>query len=105
MIRTAADREEQAELNDLRDQADRSAAAAAHTLAELTSRLTAAHPVAVARRVAGGARVTALRAVREGPGKIAGQRGAKRLALTAIPVFLIAGALAYAVIRGRHPAR
>lgn len=105
MIRSAADREEQAQLNTLRDQADRSAAEAAHTLAELTSRLSAGHPKAVARRLAEDARVTARRAVREGPGMIAGQRGARRLALTAIPVLLIAAALTYAALRGKHPAR
>ena len=105
MIHTAADREEDAELNDLRDQAERAAAEAARTLAELTSRLSAGHPKAVARRLAGHARVTARRAAREGPGKIAGQRGAKHLALTAIPVLLVAAALAFAAIQGKRSAK
>jgi hypothetical protein len=103
MIRTAAEREEERELNSLRDQAGRSTADAAQTLAELTRRLkSAGHPQAAARQLAANARVTALRAVREGPGKIAGQRGARRLALAAIPVLLIAAAaLAYAATQGR----
>lgn len=93
--------EEQLELRVLRDEADRSTAEAARTLAELTERLVAAgHPKVMARRLAASARVTALRAVREGPGKIAGQRGAKRLALAAIPVVLIAAA-ALAVARSK----
>jgi hypothetical protein len=99
-IRTAAEREEEAELKYLRDQADRSAVEVARTLAELTGRLAAVgHPGQAARQLAAGARVTALRAVREGPGKIAGQRGAWRPALAAIPVLVVAAALAYAAVR------
>jgi hypothetical protein len=100
--RGAAALEEQAELRILRDEADRSAAEAARTLAELTGRLAVVgHPGKVARRMAAGARVTALRALREGPGRIAGQRGAWRPALAAIPVLALAAALAYAAARGK----
>jgi hypothetical protein len=102
IARTAAVKEEEAQLNDLRDQADRTAAEAARTLAELTGRLAAAgRPGEAARRLAADARVTALRAVREGPGKIAGQRGAKRLTLAAVPVLVVAAALVYAAARGQ----
>jgi hypothetical protein len=98
--RGAASIEEQAELTSLRDAADRSTAEVARTLAELTERLAANRPKAVAKRLAANARVTALRAVREGPGKIAGQRGARRLALAAIPVLVLA-AVAVAIARER----
>ncbi|HET9080279.1 MAG TPA: hypothetical protein VFO01_07155 [Trebonia sp.] len=115
--------EEQAELKNLRDEADRSTAEAARTLAELTGRLAAAsHPKTVARRLAVSARVTVLRAVRQGrekanllhfafppkagrtgqpqneEGSLAGQRDARRLALIAIPVFLLLAAAAAVVI-------
>ncbi len=104
--RTAAVKEEEAQLNDLRDQADRSAAEAARTLAELTGRLAAVgRPGDAARRLAADARVTALRAVRQGPGKIAGQRGAGRLALAAVPVLVVAVALAYAARGQLAPAK
>jgi hypothetical protein len=46
-----------------------------------------------ARRLTASARVAAFRAVREGPGTIAGQRGAKRVALAAIPVVALAAVL------------
>jgi hypothetical protein len=101
-IRTAAAREEEAELKYLRAQADGAGAEVAQTLAELVRRISVTRrPGAAARRLTAGARVTALRSVREGPGKIAGQRGAKRLALAAIPV-LVAVALA-AAARGKLP--
>ena len=100
-IRTAAEVEEEAELNELRDQADRAAAEVAQTLAELTNRIAVElRPGEVARRLTARARVTALRALREGPGSFAGQRGARRLALDAIPVFALA-ALGYAAYRGK----
>jgi hypothetical protein len=101
-IRTAAAREEEAELNELRDQADRAAAEVAQTLTELNRRITVVRrPGAAARRLTADARVTALRALREGPGSIVGQRGACRLALAAIPVFALATALGYAAYRGK----
>jgi hypothetical protein len=102
LIRTAAEREEEAELNYLRDQADRSTAEAAQILAELTRRVNVARrPGKAASRLATDARVAALRAVREGPGKIAGQRGAWRLVLAAIPVLTLAAVLGYAAVRGK----
>jgi hypothetical protein len=101
-IRTAAAREEEAELNELRDQADRVTAELAQTLTELTRRITVVRrPGAAARRLTADARVTALRALREGPGSLAGQRGAWRPALAAIPVFAVAAALGYAAYRGK----
>lgn len=93
IVRTAAVKEEEAQLNHLRDQADRTAAEAARTLEELTGRLAAVgRPGEAARRLATDARVTALRAVRR-------QRGAKRLTLAAIPVLAVAAALVYAAAR------
>jgi hypothetical protein len=101
-IRTAAAREEEAELNELRDQADRATAELAQTLTELTRRITVVRrPGAAARRLTADARVTALRALRERPGSFVGQRGAWRPALAAIPVFAVAAALGYAVYRGK----
>lgn len=101
IARTAADKEEETELNYLRDVADRSGADAAQTLAELARRVSVARrPWAAARRMAADARVTALRALREGPGVIAGRRGAWRPALAAVPVLVLAAAFAYAAARG-----
>lgn len=101
-IRTAAAREEEAELNELREQADRATAELAQTLTELTRRITAVRrPGAAARRLTADARVTALRALREGPGSFVGQRGAWRAALAAIPVVAVAAALGYAAYRGK----
>lgn len=123
IVRTAAVKEEEAQLNHLRDQAERTAAEAARTLEELTGRLAAVgRPGEAARRLASDARATALRAVRQGTGtnpllfvlrrkeqkngqrqkeegSIAGQRGAKRLTLAAIPVLAVAAALVYAAAR------
>ena len=91
---TAAEVEEQAELTELRDQADGTAAEAARTLAELGARLAdAADPGAMARRLAAAGRGAAARALREVPGKIAGQRGPRRTALAAIPVLAVAAAV------------
>lgn len=102
VVRTAAEREEEAQLNELRGEADRTAAEAARTLAELSRRIAAVRrPGQAARRLAADARVTALRVVREGPGSTAGQRGAWRPALAAIPVLVVAAALAYAAARGQ----
>jgi hypothetical protein len=102
LTRTAAEREEEAELNDLRDQADRSTAEAAQILAELTRRITVVRrPGQAARRLTADVRVAALRALREGPGGIVGRRGAWRPVLAAIPVLTLAAALAYAAARGK----
>jgi hypothetical protein len=102
LIRTAAEREEEAELNDLRDQADRSTAEAAQILAEMTRRITVVRrPGQAARRLTADARVAALRVLREGPGGIAGQRGAWRPVLAAIPVLTLVAVLAYAAARGK----
>ena len=103
VVRTAAEREEEAQLNELRGEADRTAAEAARTLAELSRRIDAVRrPGQAVRRLAADARVTALRVVREGPGSIAGQRSAWRPALAAIPVALVVAAvLAYAAARGK----
>ena len=91
---TAAEFEEQAELKELREQADQTAAEAAQTLAELAARLAdAAQPRAMARRLAAVGRGTGGRALRQVPGKIAGQRGARRTALAAIPVLAVAAAV------------
>lgn len=99
--RTAAEREEEAELNALRDQAELSAVEAGRTLAEVSGRLAAAaHPGRMIRRRVADARVAAFRVLRQESGKIAGQQGARRLALAAIPVF-VAVACAYAVARGK----
>lgn len=98
----AAAREERAELISLRDEADRSVAEVARTLAELTGRVASVrHPGNTARRLAAQVRVTALRAVREGPGQIADQRGAWRLALAAVPVIAVAAVIAYAAVSGK----
>jgi hypothetical protein len=101
-IRTAAAREEEMELNALRAQADRTTAEAAQVLAELTRRLTVARrPGESVRRLTADAQAAAVRALREGPGKMAGQLGAWRPALAAIPVLAVAVALAYAVAQGK----
>jgi hypothetical protein len=100
-IRSAAAREEEAELEYLRAQADGSAAEAAATLAELGGRLTAAtRPAAMARRITADARVATVCALRGVPGRIAGQRGNwRRPVLAAVPVLAVAAALAYAAAR------
>ena len=97
---TAAEFEEQAELKELREQADQTAAEAAQTLAELGARLTdAAQPGAMARRLAAAGRGAAVRALRQFPGEIARQRGARRTALAAIPVLAVAAAVLLAYRR------
>jgi hypothetical protein len=97
---TAAEFEEQAQLKELRDQADQTAAEAAQTLAELGTRLTdAARPGGLARRLAAVGRSAGTRALREVPAGIAGQRGARRAALAAIPVFAVAAAVLLAYRR------
>ena len=107
--RTAAEREEQAELNLLRDQAERTAGEAAQTLAELTRRITVARrPGTAARRLTADALASALQAIREEQGKIASWRRVWRPALAAVPVLALAAALAYAAQRkakSSHPRR
>lgn len=103
---TVATVEEQAELRMLRDQADETAAEAARTLAELAARLVgAAHPGPMARRLTAVGRGAAVSALREVPGKIAGQSGARRAAVAAIPVLAVAAAafLAYRRFTGGGP--
>jgi hypothetical protein len=101
VTRTAAAREEEAELNQLRDQADRTAADAAQALAELTRRIDVARrPGEAVRRLTADARAAARRALR-GPGSATVQRGPWRPALAAVPVLALAAALAYAAARGK----
>jgi len=96
--------EEDTELRELRDRADRTTAEAARTLAELTARLAAARdPGAMARRLTARTRDVATRAFREGPGRLADQRGARRTALAAIPVLAVAAAVIVAYRRGYLP--
>jgi hypothetical protein len=98
---SAASREESAELDELRTEADQAAHEAAATLAELATRVTeAGHPRALVRRATGGVERGArqmARGVRRKmvimTGTIAGQRGATRLVLVAFPVLAaVAGA-------------
>jgi hypothetical protein len=87
-----ADIEEQATLEALRAQADRTGEEAARTLAELAGRLAdAGNPRELARRLAADARRNALRSARDIPGRLVGQRAATRAALAAVLV-LVAGA-------------
>ena len=98
---SAAALEEEAELRELRDRADRTTAEAARTLAELTARLAAARdPGAVARRLTARTRDVATRALRELPAKLASQPYARRAALAAIPVLAVTGAMIVAYRRG-----
>lgn len=98
--------EEEAELRELRDRADRTTAEAAQTLAELTARLAAARdPGAMARRLTARTRDVATRALREGPGKLASQPNARRAALAAIPVLAVTAAMIVAYRRGYLPPR
>jgi gamma-glutamylcysteine synthetase len=91
---TAAAVEEQAELTMLRGQADETAADAARTLAELAGRLAdTARPGAMARRLAVASRGAVTSSLRMLPGTIAGQRGAARAALAAIPALAVAAAV------------
>lgn len=98
--------EEEAELRELRDRADRTTAEAARTLAELTARLAAArYPGAMARRLTARTRDVASRALREVPGKLASQPNARRAALAAIPVLAVTAAMIVAYRRGYLPPR
>lgn len=104
MSGTAASVEEQAELQELRDRADRTTAEAARTIAELTGRLAQARqPGVLARRLTTNARNGAAHVLRGGPGKLAGQRGARRAALAAIPVLALVAAVALARRQGYVP--
>jgi hypothetical protein len=103
---SAPAQEEQTELRELRDRADRTTAEAARTLAELTTRVAVARdPAAMARRLTARGRDAAARAFREVRGKLAEQRGAKRTALAAIPVLAVAAAMIVAYRRGYLPPR
>lgn len=103
---SAAALEEDTEIRELRDRADRTTADAAQTLAELTARVAAARdPGAIARRLTARGRDAAARAFREVPGKFASQPGAKRTALAAIPVLAVAAAMIVAYRRGHLPPR
>jgi hypothetical protein len=81
-IRTAAEREEQAELAELRTQAARTADEVTQTLAELNRRAD------VVRRPGKAAR------------RIVGQPGVRRAALAAAPLFALA-VFAYAAAQGK----
>jgi hypothetical protein len=99
----AAALEERAELLNLRGQADRTAAEAALTLTELIDRLDVARqPGILARRLAADARHAAARTLRETPGRIAGQRGARRTVLAVVPALAVAVAV---VVVARQRAR
>jgi len=93
----ATSTEEQATLEALRAQADKTGEEAAQTLAELAGRLAdAGNPRNLARRLAADARRNAARAVRDVPGKLAGQRGATRAALAAVPVLAVVAVIVVA---------
>jgi hypothetical protein len=73
---------------------------------QLAIRLAAARePGAVARRLAVRTLDVTARALGEVPGKLAGQRGARRPALAAIPVLSVAAPVIVAYRRGYLPPR
>jgi hypothetical protein len=92
---TAADREERAELEVLRDEADRIAEEAARTVAELTERLS---PRNVAGRLSRNITARTERLSRDVTARLGGKR-AVWLAATILPV---AVALAAAAVAARH---
>jgi hypothetical protein len=101
----AASAEEQARIEELRAQVDKAGEEAARTLAELTGRLAdAGNPRNLARNLAAEARQSALRAVREIPGKLASRRGATRAALATVPLLAVLGAAVAVARRRRHVA-
>jgi hypothetical protein len=110
---TAASREESAELDELRTEADRAAHEAAETLAELATRVTeAGNPRALVRRATGGVgRGTGqmARGVRRKmvtmTGTIADQRGATRIVLVALPVLAVLAGVAVAYRRATRGER
>ena len=92
---TAAETEERAEVELLRERADRTGREAAQTLAELAARLAAARdPRAIARRLA----AQASRRVRAAVTAMPDNRTARRAAVAAVPVL---GVLTVAVV-ARH---
>jgi hypothetical protein len=107
----AAGVEEQAALEALRAQADRTGEEAAQTLAELAGRLAdAGNPRNLVRRLAADALRNAQQSVRGIPGKLVGQRGATRAtvtraALAAVPVLILAAGVAVVVVRRRQLSR
>jgi hypothetical protein len=102
----AATAGEQARIEELRAQVDRTGEEAAQTLAELAERLAdAGNPRNLVRRLAADARHNALRSVRGIPGKLVGQRGATRAALAVVPVLVLAAGVAIAVVRRRQLSR
>jgi hypothetical protein len=101
----AANAEERATLEALRAQADKTGKEAAQTLAELAGRVAdTGNPRKLGKRLAADAWRNAVRAARDTPGKLVGQRGATRAALAAVPV-LVAGAAIAVVIRRRQLSR
>lgn len=93
---TAAETEERAEVELLRERADRTGREAAQTLAELAARLAAARdPRAMARRLA----AQASRRVRAAVKAMPGDRTARRAAVAAVPVL---GVLTVAVVARRQ---
>jgi hypothetical protein len=108
-----ASREESAELDELRTEADRAAHEAAETLAELATRVAeAGNPRALARRATGGVgRGTGqmARGVRRKmvtmTGTIADQRGATRIVLVALPVLAVLAGAAVAYRRATRGER
>lgn len=102
--RTAAAKEEEAQLNDLRDRADQATAEAAQALAEMSRRVSAARrPGETARRLTADARAAAVSAVRQWTARAGGRRPAQRVALAVIPVCALAIAAAY--LKFSHPER
>jgi hypothetical protein len=96
--------EEQATLEALRAQADKTGEEAAQTLAELAGRLAdAGNPRNLARRLAADARRNTIRTARDIPRKLACQRCATRAALAAVPV--LAALVAIVVVRRRQLSR
>jgi hypothetical protein len=92
--------EEHAELEELRDRANRTGQEAAQTLAELAGRLAQArHPRAIARRLSDRARHEAARARKRVRAALADHRAVKQAALAAIPV---AGVVAVTMVAHRR---
>jgi hypothetical protein len=105
-VHGAAAFEERSELLALREEADRTAAEAAQTLADLADRLDLArHPGAVARRLAAGAGGRAVRTARAGLRRIGGPPRARRALLAAIPALAVTAAVALALVRQRARSR
>lgn len=102
--RGAAATEEHAQLEELRDRADRTGQEAARTLAELAGRVAMARdPQAVARRLSERARHQAMRARKRMQAALAEHRVVKQAALAAIPVAGVLTVTVVAVRRGWLP--